>query len=114
MEKEFQNKLNILRAKYSDQQSLEDIYQFELDYSRLVEEKGFLSNPLFISLSKELEKKLNEMNALLMNDENLDEKQRNKIISERKAFRHLLNTIGIEYRDNALLALEEIVDSKLS
>jgi hypothetical protein len=55
----------------------------------------------------------NGINALLLNDEDLSEQRRSQLICERKAYRFIFERFGLAPVDNAIQALDQLVDSKL-
>lgn len=83
------------------------------DYDKLIEEKNFLSHPVFKGIIEDVTRQLKALNALLLNDETLTDKQRDKIFAERRALKTIIKSFGVDAKDQAIEALIELVDSKL-
>ena len=82
MKDNLKNKLAVLRERYKDGDSLQYINDIEAEYSKLIQEKDFLSNPIFIDIVSRLEKTVNDLNAILMNEIDLTENERFAMFAE--------------------------------
>lgn len=108
-------KLQELRKKYADSaESQRTIDQYETDLIKLFEEKRLVDNPIIQAIFKDAEKKLNEINALLMNDETLTQEQRIRLFSEKKVWHFMFNRFKMVPHDNAIDAMRQIIDAKLN
>ena len=110
---EFKEKIDALREKYSDEPSRAYIADLETEYAKILSETDLLTHPLFVKIAEEANTRINEINTLLMNDEELTEERRIRLYADRKAFRFIFTRFGLATRDSALKALDALVDTKL-
>lgn len=105
------DKLNIVKSLYKV-----DGFQFaidvERDYRKLIEEKDFLKHPVFKGIVSDIENQINSLNAILLNDETLTDSQRDKIFAQRRALKIIMKSLSVEVKDEAIKALDELIDSK--
>ncbi len=111
---EILTKLQQLRAKYPDQDSLNLIGEQETILAELVKNKHDLQgNPVFVKFAKHFERKINEITALLSNsDEYLNEKGR-VLSSNREFLRSMAMIFSIKMIDEAYESIDKALDEKL-
>ena len=109
---EILSKLAQVRDRYGD--GSEFVFDVSRDYAKLLDEKAFLNHPIFKDLVEDIKKQIAGLNALLLNDEDLTDRQRDKIFAERRALKIIFNALGVEVKDDSIRALEELIDSKLN
>ena len=109
---EIKRKLEIIKTKYPIDGD-EFIANVSKEYEKLLEEKTFLSHPIFKDIVSNIERWLKSINARLLNDENLTEKERDKMFATKDVYRHMLALFRVEGKDEALEGLQELIDSKL-
>lgn len=77
----------------------------EEDFRKLYELKQVLSSPQFKAFASEAEKKINELSALLSNDDSVLNDKGKLISKEREMWRVILRTFGVKYTDSSLVHL---------
>lgn len=117
MPHEYETKLNQLREKllrenYVDAE--EFVSDFEAKLTKLVKMKKLATNPLFISIAEATQKRLNDINALLMNDETLTDMQRQRLFGRREELRSLSNMLNTKSEDSAIAGLLSTIDERLA
>jgi len=110
---EFNEKITALREKYSDVASQAYIADLETEYARILKETDLLTHPLFKKIAEEAQRRIDEINTLLMNDEEMTESQRIRLYADRKAFRFIFSRFGLAARDSALQALDAHIEQTL-
>ncbi len=114
MEKNLQT-LALLREKYKESpDSLKWIDDAETTLRSLIEQKQMATNPAFIAIAKDAQKRLNDINALLMNDEKLPEFQRAVLFEAKKVWKFNLDRFGVAAYDDAIELLTRTLDQKLT
>lgn len=112
MNEETLRKLNIIKSTYTD--GAEFVADVIRDYQKLLEEKAFLEHPIFKDIVDNLVKLIDGSNAILLNDESLTDRQRDKIFAERRALKYLVEAFGVEVRDKSITALDDAIDTKVT
>lgn len=115
MNEEMKQKMSSLRAKYvNSPDSQQYIDNLANEIEKLATEKDYAKNPLFEAIIKDAEKRLNEINALLMNDEELSDVQRKCLFAQKKVWIFIFERFSLVPHDNALKVLHTLVDQKLA
>lgn len=112
-QEDFQKKIATLRGIYLDDESVALLNQTESDITMLFEESSLRDNPVFIAIFKDAEKKLNDINALLMNDETLGESDIQKLHAQKKVWKFVFDRFSMKYNDQALALIDDMLNSKL-
>jgi hypothetical protein len=86
----------------------------EADLSRLADEKEVLSHPTFQQFAETAERKVNDLNTVLLNDETVLNEKGLRIVQERGLWRAMLQAFGVKFRDEAIETLEAVMNKKLS
>lgn len=111
---EFTQKITALREKYVDDSvSQKDIDQYETDIQKLFKESDLKNHPVFKSIFEDAEKRMNEINALLMNDKTLTDVQRSSLFSQRDIWQFIFKRFSMKTHDDALDAMKALLDSKI-
>ncbi len=114
MDEILKGKLNDLRQKYlSDTDSQNYIDGHERKIRELINNKSFADNPIFRAIVKDAENKLNDINALLMNDQKMNDSERALLFHEKNVWKFVFDRFGTELYDNALKTLEARIDLEL-
>ena len=112
-EERLQTKIQELRSKYQGEESGQEINRMESEVRGLLREREVLSSKSFKKFAELAEKNVNELSALLSNDDSLLNEKGKELSNERKVWRSMLTAFEISYRDEALSQLESLIDSKL-
>ena len=105
--------LTALRAKYQGSENQADIAEREREFLALASEREVLSSTAFKKFAETAEKKLNELNALLMNDESCWSEKGKLIAREKTIWQTMLKAFGIKATDSAFEALESWFKDKM-
>lgn len=109
---EIKRKLEIIKTMYPSDGG-EFVTNVTKDYEKLLEEKIFLSHPIFKDIVSNIKSHVNVLNVKLLNDEYLTEKERDKIFAQKDVYRVILALFNVENKDEALEELQKLIDSKL-
>lgn len=114
MTPEIQQKINTLRDKYiNSSESQQDIDAHEKTLRDLFEEKAMAENPVFKKIAEDAQKRLEEINTLLLNDVHLNEIERSGLFKAREVWRFIFSRFGVEARDEAIrlstLSLDRLI-----
>lgn len=114
MTEELKVKLAKLREKYSTGYSdgTQFVDEIESELRRLIEDKRMANNPIFVAIFNDAQRKLNEINALLLS-EATTEKERDKFFAEKRVWKFIFDRFGMKPHDDAIKLLEETIDSRL-
>lgn len=110
---EITRKIASLREKYLDDDSSQYLNDVEKTLEDLLEQRDFLKHPVFKKIETMCSKKVNEMSALLMNDETLTDKEREKLFARREAVRFVSKKFSVAVVDEALDTLNEVLDARI-
>ncbi len=111
---DLQKKIGALKDKYvNSEESLKDIEQYESDITTLFEESKLKDHPVFIKIVEDAEKKLNELNAILLNADTLSDVERSALIKVRNVWRFIFTRFKLVPHDEAIKAMSQLLDSKL-
>ncbi len=114
MSEEQKEKIQKLREKYLNSDSSQlYIDDLETELRKLIEEKEITKNPIFQAIFKDAEKKLNDINALLMNDSKLTDIERFGLFKQKEVWKFIFDRFGLEPHNNAIALLEQTIDAKL-
>lgn len=113
MNEETKLKIQKLAEKYPDDDSLQWIAQLQNDYNKILEERGIKNTPVFKDISASIQKKIDGINALLLNDRTMKDDRRDILFEARDMWIHMSKSFGIEVNDEALKALDKVIDEKL-
>jgi hypothetical protein len=115
MDELIQQKLSQLRQKYiGSDDSQAYVNDLEKEITNLFEEKRMAVNPIFQAIFKDAEKKLNDINLFLQNDEKLTDIDRRILFAQKNIWKFVFERFGLKLHDNAIALLKEIIDSKLA
>lgn len=115
MQQEIENKLRLLREKYTGSQDSQDVLDgVEKEFRQIIEEKRMVENPVFIMIMKDAECRLNEINTLLMNDETLSDLDRKILFKDKRRWTFIFERFGMKPHDDALKLLTVTLDQKMS
>lgn len=82
-------------------------------FNKLSSEHEVLSSDSFKKFAETAEKQLNELNAVLMNDESCLSEKGKIIARERNLWRAMLKAFGVEANDVALKSLKSWFEEKI-
>ncbi len=115
MPPEIEQKIRALRDKYlnndDSQRYLDDV---DAEIRRLVEEKQTAQNPVFQSIMKDAQQKINEINVLLLADVKYTDHERDLLLREKRVWRFVFDRFGLTPHDEAIKLLTVTLDQKLS
>lgn len=114
MNEETKLKISKLLAKYPDQDSQDWITQLDKDYNKILDEKNLKNTPVFKDISASIQRKLDAINALILNDRTISDKRREILFEARDMWILMSKGFGIEANDEALKALDKVIDEKLT
>ena len=115
MDQILQEKLRTLRAKYfGSSESLIWLDGVESALRKLIEEKEMAQHPVFIDIVKDAQKRLNDINALLMNDDTLNDSRRSALFEARKVWRFNVDRFGMKTHDDAIKLLTVSLDDGIA
>jgi hypothetical protein len=109
-----QQSLASLRLKYQDGDSRFLINEFERNLLLLIEQKGMIDHPVFKMIVQDAQKRIDEINTLLMNDRALTDMQRSNLFHEKDVWSFNLSRFGLTGVDKALTALEDRINFELN
>lgn len=108
-------KIAALREKYvASAESQTDIDQLEADLQKLFEESEVREHPVFKAIVADAETRLNDINALLMNDKNLSDEERKSLFGQKDVWNFIFERFSLVSHDRALEALNQLLDSRLA
>lgn len=103
-----------LRQKYTGDFNAREISQMEQELTRLLEAKKMVQDPTFQAIMKDAQRRVTEINVLLMNDEKLTSEQRAALFHERTVWQFVFDRFGMTMENEAVAQLENIIDTKLN
>lgn len=110
-----QLKIQALRNKYvKDNEATTYIDDIEHRLQKVIEESKIAENPIFQAILQDAEKRLNDVNTLLMTDKTLTDVQRNNLFNQKELWTWNIERFGMKAHDQALQLLEQTIDDKLN
>lgn len=114
MNSQIENKLKTLREKL---RSFIDGNQFvneiESELIKNTENKRLADNPLFKAIFTDAEKRITEINSLLLNVK-VTEEERKYLFAQKDVWQFVFDRFDMKVYDEAIESLKSLIDSKLS
>lgn len=86
----------------------------EKELRKLIEEKQIAQNPIFQAIVLDAEKKLNDINSVLMNDQSISDVDRKTLFMQKLVWKFIFDRFGMKPHDDAIVALDIAIDSQLN
>ena len=107
-------KIQGLREKYLDSDSISWIDETEKAFHDLVQDKELAENPLFKKLVAHLAGRIKEINTLLLNDKQMTDVERARLFNLRDVFETVAKLLDADVYNQALETMADILDNKLT